>query len=66
MLFHMGEVLEFKYYSTIYFSVRIGSFRKDIHSVDVGAKAEVLSLLTYLEKENVHTGLYDGKKCMTA
>ena len=65
MLFHMGEVLEFKSYSVIYFSVKIGSFRKDIHSVDVGAKAEVLSLLTYLGG-NVHTGLYDGGKCMIA
>ena len=64
MLFHMGEVLEFKYYSMIYFSVRIGSFRKDIHYVDVGAKSEVLSLLTYLGRRNVHTSLYDGGKCM--
>ena len=66
MLFHLGEVLEFKSYSVIYFSVRIGSFRKGIHSVDVGAKAEVLSLLTYLGGKFVHTGLYDGRKCMIA
>ena len=66
MLFHMGEVLEFKFYSAIYFSVRIGSFRKDIHYVDVGAKAKVLSLLTYLGGKFVHTGLYDGGKCMIA
>ena len=66
MLFHMGEVLEFKYYSTIYFSVRIGSFRKDIHSINVGAKAEVLSLITYFGRGNVHTVLYDGGKCMIA
>ena len=66
MLFHLGEVLGFKSYSAIYFSVRIGSFRKEIHSVDVGAKAEVLSLLSYLGRGNVHTGLYDGGKCMIA
>ena len=63
MLFHMGEVLEFKSYSAIYFSVRIGSFRKDIHYVDVGAKEEVLSLLTYLGG-NMHIGLYNGGKYM--
>ena len=66
MLFHMGEFLEFKSYSVIYFSIRIGSFRKDIHSVDVGAKVEVLSLLTYLGRGNVHTCLYNGGKCMIA
>ena len=66
MLFHVGEVLEFKSYSTIYFLVRIRSFTEDIHSVDVGAKAEVLSLLTYLGGKFVHTGLYDGGKCMIA
>ena len=62
MLFHMGEVLEFKSYLVIYFSVRIGIFRKDIHFVDVGAKAEVLSVLTYLGRGNVHIGLYNGGK----
>ena len=66
MLFHMGEVLEFKSYSVIYFLVKIGSFRKDIHSIDVGAKVEVLSLLTYLGRGNVHTSLYDGGKCVIA
>ena len=66
MLFHLGEVFEFKSYSAIYFAVRTGSFRKYIHSVDVGAKADVLSLLTYIGRVDVHTGLYDGGKSMIA
>jgi hypothetical protein len=46
----MGELTVFKFDLAFQFSARIRLFRKDIDSLEIGAKAHMLALLVYVGK----------------